>query len=224
MPGRMWMIITVELCLFGVLLFASAGDFAWPDAWVFLILFAASAYPMAIVLSRHDPDMMKERGRSPIQPDQPHWDKIAIIVLLVLFLLLFVAAGFDRRFGWSQIPFALKVGAGITMLVAFWLTYRVMRFNSYLVTVVRIQHERDQTVVTTGPYAIVRHPFYATVGLAVAAIAVLLGSLWSLAIAGLIVLTFALRCVREEHHLAAGLKGYTDYMEAVRFRLVPGVW
>jgi len=121
-------------------------------------------------------------------------------------------------------PDWLRALGAATMMVSWWICYRVFGANTFLAPVVKIQAERDQTVISTGPYAIVRHPFYAGAILLLVGSALLLGSWAGVAGAGLIALGIAIRIPGEEHELRLHLAGYNDYAAHVRYRLVPHIW
>src|SRR5262249_10623166 len=150
-------------------------------------------------------------------------------MLLGLFFLplagWLVLMGLDAvRFGWSSMPgWAQDVGA-LGIFLSLWIGYRVMRENSFAAPVVRIQEERGQTVITTGPYRYVRHPMYAGALFFLFGSPLLLGSWWGLVPALLLALMLALRIPVEEKALRAGLPGYAAYAARVRYRLIPLVW
>lgn len=224
MPLNLWIALVIELALFAALLFVSAGTLNWPAAWVFLALFALGAIPASIDLAKHNPDLLDERMKWPIQPNQPLWDRVLMMTLFVLVVALFVVPGLDVRWGWSRMPLWLQIVGGITLLVTFYLFFVTMRHNPYLASVVRIQKERGHKVISTGPYAIVRHPFYAAAIPFFPAIGLLLGSWWAVFLSLLVIAILAYRAVKEERLLEQELEGYADYMKRVCFRLVTYVW
>jgi protein-S-isoprenylcysteine O-methyltransferase Ste14 len=139
-------------------------------------------------------------------------------------LIWFVAIGLDARMHASGIPLALQA-LGLAMLVfsggfIMW----VMHENSFAAPVVRLQTERGHRVVSTGPYAWVRHPMYSGAILFFVGAPLLLGSWWGVAMAPLFAVLFAIRAGIEERALVAGLPGYADYIAQVRYRLIPGIW
>jgi protein-S-isoprenylcysteine O-methyltransferase Ste14 len=128
------------------------------------------------------------------------------------------------RWRWSAMPFFVQLtGCGL-LLAAFLLMYWTMRTNSFAAPVVKIQKERGQTVITTGPYAIVRHPLYFGVLFYTAGTSLVLGSWWGLATVPIIAVLFGIRIGVEEKTLRAGLEGYDDYARRTRWRLIPFVW
>lgn len=215
----------VWLAVMAALLFLPAGDWVWPAGWVYLVTMALSAAAITVWLARHDPGLLAERMKFPVRREQPGWDRILTGLILLGFVGWTALAGVDAvRFYWSEMPVILQ-GLGWALIVACmaiaWLTFRE---NSFAAPVVRIQAERNQTVVTSGPYALVRHPLYAGALLFMIGQPLLLGSWLALALSPVLVLLMAMRAVGEERELKAALPGYGDYMQTVKFRLIPGVW
>jgi len=215
---------TAYVVAMGALLFAAAGTLHWPGAWLFLIASALLGPLCGWWLHRIDPGLLAERLRPVIQKDQPPADKIFVVVLLLAIVIWLVAIGLDRRELASDVPLALQaLGAllyALSMIFILW----VFRENSFAAPVVKLQAERAQHVVSTGPYAYVRHPMYGGMIPFFAGVPLLLGSWWGLVLAPLVMVLFAVRIRIEERTLNEGLPGYADYARRVRYRLVPGVW
>lgn len=214
----------VWIVVMGAILFASAGTLAWPAAWVFLGAMAVVGFGCGLWLMKVDPALLAERLGSMAQKNQPAADKRFIFAIGALGLAWLVLVGLDRRFDLSNVPVVLQA-AGLALLlgsVAF--SMWVMRTNSFAAPVVKIQNERGQHVIDSGPYAYVRHPMYSGAGLYFASAALLLGSWWGVVLAPLFLILFGYRTIIEEKVLIDGLPGYTDYAGRVRYRLLPGVW
>ncbi|HSU15163.1 isoprenylcysteine carboxylmethyltransferase family protein [Longimicrobium sp.] len=213
------------LAVFGMVLFGSAGTLAWPEAWLFLALFSAFTVAISAWLMRHDPALLAERITGIGSAGQKRWDKIFILLANVAFIAWLALMALDAvRFRWSHVPVWVQ-GIGAAMLIgSFWLFFLVYRENSFLSPAVRIQTERKQTVVSTGPYARVRHPMYAAAIPLLVGTALMLGSRYGVAGGMVVVAMIAWRALREERVLAAELPGYAEYMRRVRFRFIPGVW
>ena len=211
--------------VFVLLLFVPAGSLAWPQGWVFLVLFDGCSLAIGYWLLRTDPALLAERMKSPFDANQKPRDRAVMGVLLLCFGVWLVFMALDaRRFRWSDTPlWAQAIGAAL-IVVAFWAWSRVLRVNSFASTRVRLQPERGQTVISTGPYAIVRHPMYADALFLMIGAPLLLGSLWGLLGVLPVLPLLALRIRGEEAVLMDGLPGYRAYAAKVRFRLVPGVW
>jgi protein-S-isoprenylcysteine O-methyltransferase Ste14 len=141
---------------------------------------------------------------------------------LLIFILAFLLPGFDKRFGWSQLPGWLVIFSDVMILVGYSIFFLVMRENSYASRTVEIQE--GQKVISSGPYAIVRHPMYVGVLLLYLFSSLALGS-WVALIPMLGIVTFIIiRIIDEEKALLQGLEGYSEYTQKVRYRLIPGVW
>jgi len=208
----------------GALLFLSAGTLNWPSAWVYLAVMIGFSLTLGVSLARRDPGLMNERLSPPIQRDQAAADKVLLSILLVAIFAWLGLMGLDFRYGWSAVPSWLLAIGGVVLLVGIWICYLTMLENSFAAPVVKIQGERGQHVITTGPYSYVRHPMYAGAILYFAGTALLLGSWWGLASVLLFILLLAIRIFIEEQALRTGLQGYDDYAANVRYRLIPLVW
>ena len=156
--------------------------------------------------------------------DQPAADKLFVPVLGGVFLIWFVAIGLDHRIHGPDFPIGLQALGLALLLVSTVFVMWVMRENSFAAPLVKVQRERGHHVVSTGPYAWVRHPMYSGAILFFIGIALLLSSGWGLAMIPLFIVLFAVRTGIEERTLIAGLPGYGDYTAQVRYRLLPGVW
>jgi protein-S-isoprenylcysteine O-methyltransferase Ste14 len=215
---------TFFVVAFGALLFGSAGSLDWPAAWVFLLVNATLGPACGLWLAKTDPALLAERLRPTFQADQPAADKKFMLTFAVATLIWLIAIGLNRRAHTSDVPFALQA-AGLAMyLLSTALIMWVFRANSFAAPVVKVQTERRHHVVSSGPYAFVRHPMYSGVILFFVGVSLLLGSWWGVAIAPVFAVLFAIRARIEEHALVEGLPDYTDYAARVRYRLVPGLW
>lgn len=207
------------------ILFIAAGTLAWPEAWIYLAGSTALSLASAFILVSRNPDLVRERMRGPLQKDQKPWDKPLVGAIIVLCTLLPVVAGVDAvRLGLSHMPIWLEVLGGVFICLGIYMFHVVMVTNTYATTVVRVQSERGHKVISTGPYAFVRHPMYTGAVFYFLGIALLLGSWWAVGIALLLGVVFAVRAVWEEETLKAELDGYAAYAERVRSRLIPWVW
>jgi protein-S-isoprenylcysteine O-methyltransferase Ste14 len=220
-----WLLQTlIWIAAMGALLFVPAGTWRWPAAWVFLATMGIIGLSAGSWLARTDPELLAERMRLTAQDDQPAADKIFVPVIGGVFLIWFVAIGLDHRLIGSDFPIALQaLGLALLLLSTVFVMW-VMRENSFAAPLVKVQRERGHHVVSTGPYAWVRHPMYSGAILFMVGIPLLLSSGWGLAISPLFAVLFAVRTGIEERTLIEGLPGYRDYTAHVRYRLLPGVW
>jgi protein-S-isoprenylcysteine O-methyltransferase Ste14 len=208
----------------GALLFVSAGTLHWPAAWLFLCTIAALGVTGGLWLARTDPALLAERMRPMMQHDQPLADKKFMLAFGVAALAWFLAIGFDVRLHGPRVGATLQALGWAILLLSSGFILWVMRENSFAAPVIKLQTERGHHVVSTGPYAWVRHPMYSGTVLFFVGAPLLLGSWWGVAMAPLFALLFAIRSGIEERALIAGLPGYADYTTQVRYRLVPGLW
>ena len=210
--------------LMGVLLFIAAGSLAWPGAWIFLALMIGLGILTGLLLARHDPALLEERLKPPVQRGQAKRDRFVMIAILVAYNGWLILMGLDRRFGWSAVPEWLQAAGAIAITLSILSGYRVMRENSFLAPVVKIQRERGQRIITTGPYRYVRHPFYTGSLLLFLGAPLLLGSWWGLAGAAVLIGLLCMRILIEEETLRSELADYEAYAARVRYRLIPMVW
>ena len=145
----------------GLLLFVPAGTVYWPGAWAFLAEMMGLSAVTGLLLAHHDPALLAERLGSPVQKGQPTADKLLLIAILLSLGGWLVFMGIDARFGWSVVPVWAQALGALCVAVGLWTGYRAMRENSFAAPVVKIQKERGQRVIDTGPYSYVRHPLYA---------------------------------------------------------------
>jgi protein-S-isoprenylcysteine O-methyltransferase Ste14 len=206
------------------LLFVPAGTLHWPAAWVFLGTIAVLGMSCGLWLAKTDPALLAERMRPMMQSDQPAADKKFMLAFGFVALIWFLAIGLDRRYQASDVPLALQALGWAMLVLSTGFIMWVMRENSFAAPVVKLQTERGHRVVSTGPYAWVRHPMYSGIVLFFVGAPLLLGSWWGVAMAPLFIVLFAIRARIEERALIAGLPGYADYTARVRYRLVPGLW
>lgn len=217
--------IVAMLAVFAALLFGAAGTWRWPSGWTFLALFAVLTLAVSLWLAKADPGLLEERMKSPVQRDQKPWDRVFLALLAVVYLGWLALIGLDaRRMGWSHVPVAVQIAGAILIVVSFAGIARVYRENSFAAPVIKMQAERHQTVISTGPYAVVRHPMYAFGLLQFAGMPLMLGSWWGLAAVPPIVAALVFRTLGEERMLKAELSGYEAYARRVRWRYAPGIW
>ena len=209
---------------FAALLFVPAGTLDWPAAWAFIDVMLLIGLGCGSWLAKHNPELLAERMRSPIQRDQPAADKKIVAVLGLTFLSWFIVMGLDERFHPSRMPVALQAIGLAFLIISTVLIMRVFRENSFAAAVVKVQSERGHHVISTGPYALVRHPMYTSALVFFVGSALLLGSWWGVAMTPIFAILFGIRTRIEENTLTTGLPGYADYAARVRYRLVPGVW
>ncbi|GAB4479420.1 MAG: isoprenylcysteine carboxylmethyltransferase family protein [Anaerolineae bacterium] len=218
--------LLLTLALMVGLLFGSAGTFRWPMAWAYVVLALGGTAISRVLLLRLQPDLAAERAASLDHKDAKAWDRVLMPIMAIVGpLLLLALTGLDHRFGWSPpLPLWLMIAAGVVLLLAYLLGNWAMFSNRFFSGTVRIQHDRGHTVVTTGPYRLVRHPAYASNVLAWAVTPVMLGSLWALIPGAALIVLTVIRTALEDRTLLEELPGYRLYAERTRWRLLPGIW
>lgn len=199
--------------------FVPAGTLDYWQAWVYLGILLL---PMCLVVAyflKNEPELLERRIRTKEkEPEQ----KAIIALSYPLFLATFLLPGLDRRFGWSSVPRWLVLAADIVVLAAYGMVFRVMRENRFLSRVVEV--DQRQKVVTTGPYAALRHPMYAAVMPLYLFSPLALGSFWALLPAAFIPALLVARLLNEEKVLGRELAEYRKYARRVKYRLIPKVW
>jgi protein-S-isoprenylcysteine O-methyltransferase Ste14 len=218
-----WRLLALT-AVYGAALLGSAGTWRWHAAWAFLALTIALTGCYVLVVARAHPDLAQERVAPPA--DAKGWDKpLVALIGIVGPLATAVVAGLDRRFGWSpDVPPGAKA-AGLTLIAAAGvLTCYSVAANRFFSAVVRIQRDRGHTVVSKGPYGVVRHPGYAASLLHMVATPFALGALGALAPVVLLVALTVVRTAMEDQTLQSELEGYREYAQRVRYRLIPGIW
>jgi protein-S-isoprenylcysteine O-methyltransferase Ste14 len=221
--------LTVQTCLglalMAMPLFVPAGTLHWPAAWVLLAELGILGFASGLWLAWTDPDLLRERMSPFVQRDQEASDRTLMKIISIAFVVWLVFMPLDAcRFGWSHVPLWVRWIGAIAIAVSLAIVHWTVLENRYAVVVVRVQRERGQHVITTGPYRFVRHPMYAGAILLFVGTPLLLGSWYGLIGAAIIMALFCVRITIEERTLRAELEGYTEYAAGVPYRLIPGVW
>ncbi len=218
---KLWLQLVITSAVIAVALFLSAGTIGYWQAWLYLAVVAVTSIPLTRLMLT-SPALLESRTRVGPAAEQRPIQKLIVACLITVAIAAFVIPGLDHRFGWSAVPPWLAIAGDALIILAMWLVYRVFKENRYGSATVEIG--QGQHVVSTGPYAIVRHPMYSGAVLYFVGMALALGSWWALVPAGLMTLGFIRRLFDEEKFLAENLPGYTGYCAKVRWRLMPGVF
>lgn len=206
----------------GLLLFIPAGTVRYWQAWVFLIAFFVPAALIGVYLARHDPALQSRRLRGGPTAEKETAQKIIMLFVSIEFVGLLVVPALDHRFGWSRMPLFLVIAGDLLVVAGFYITFLAYKENTFSAATVEV--ERDQRVITTGPYAHLRHPQYAGALLYLFGMPLALGSFWGLLVFAALVPMLIWRLIDEERLLACELPGYRQYQERVRWRLLPGIF
>lgn len=219
---RIWLRQSISLPIFFALLLAPAGTLDYWQAWVYGILFVATTIGIGIYLLKKDPKAVARRMEIGPGAEQEPAQKIIITLVLIGFVALIVVPGLDRRWHWSSVPVWLVIVADVLVVLGLLGTAVVVKQNSYAASTVRV--EAGQPVVSTGLYAIVRHPMYSAALLILVFTPLALGSYWTMLLIIPFIGVLAWRLLDEERFLIRNLPGYAEYRQRTRYRLMPGLW
>jgi protein-S-isoprenylcysteine O-methyltransferase Ste14 len=218
---KAWVWFVVSLAAISLALFLAAGTVRYWQAWVYVGVVALSGIPLMLYII-NDPILLENRTKIGPASEQRPFQKIVVLWLVLLMAAAFIVPGLDRRFGWSNVPPWVSVAGDLLILAAMWMSLRVFKENSFGSATVEVA--KGQRVISTGPYAVVRHPMYSSAAVYFIGLSLALGSYWGLIPAVLAILGLILRLFDEERFLANNLTGYTDYCAKVRWRLMPGIF
>jgi len=210
------------MLVFAVLLLVSAGTVNYWQAWMFLAVYFVSSFAITLYLVKKDPKLLERRMSGGPFAEKQTTQKIIMSLTSVGFIGLLVVPALDHRFAWSRMPPYLALAGDVLVALGFLAISFVFKENSF--TWATIELATDQKVISTGPYAVVRHPMYAAALVMLLGIPIALGSWWGLLIIVAIVPALVWRLIDEEHFLAGNLPGYVEYQRKVRYRLIPLVW
>ena len=220
--ARAWLSLAVLAFLLGVALFAVAGTVRYWQGWIYLILFVGMSGGITLELMRRDPALLERRMKGgPLAEPRP-LQRVLMLGASLGFIALLVVPALDFRFKWSTVPLGIVVLGEVLFVIGFVFIARVYRENTF--TSATIGVAEGQRVVSTGPYAIVRHPMYASALLYLLGTPLALGSYWGLAALAFMIPFLVWRLLDEEQMLARDLPGYAEYQKHVRYHLVPFVW
>lgn len=210
------------LTVLAAALFVPTWTLAWWHAWAFLAVFGAAVIAITVDLALHDPALLARRVKAGPVAERQRTQQVIQSFASLAFVAMFVVPGLDHRRGWSRVPDAVAIAGDALVAVGLAVVWRVFRANSY--TSATIEVAREQHLVSTGPYAVVRHPMYAGALVMCVGIPLALGSWWGFAPVVALAAVIVWRLLAEEQTLASELPGFVDYRARIRYRLVPGIW
>jgi protein-S-isoprenylcysteine O-methyltransferase Ste14 len=220
--ARAWLGLAVLAVATALLLFVPAGTVHYWQAWVYLLLFIGASALTTLFLMKRDPALLERRIRAGPTAETRPVQKIIMLVTSLGFIALLVVPALDHRYRWTTMPPSVVAVGDALVIIGFLLIARVYRENTF--TSATVQVVESQRVISTGPYAIVRHPMYASAFLYLVGTPLALGSYWGLGPIAAMVPFLIWRLLDEERLLTSQLPGYADYRTRVRHRLVPFVW
>jgi protein-S-isoprenylcysteine O-methyltransferase Ste14 len=219
---RAWLALAIVAVVMCALLFAAAGTIHYWQAWVYVSIFLGASALTTLYLMKKDPALLARRMRGGPTFEKEGTQRIIMVFTSLGFIALLVIPGLDHRFGWSAVPVWLVVLGNVLVAIGFYFIFVVYRENTF--TAATIEVVVGQKVITTGPYAVVRHPMYASGSLYVLGTPLALGSYWGFLAFAAMAPFLLWRLLDEERILTRDLAGYAEYRRRVRHRLVPKVW
>jgi protein-S-isoprenylcysteine O-methyltransferase Ste14 len=214
--------LSFTAALMGVALFVPARTIDYWQAWLYLAVFGILSLAITMYLIARDPQLLERRVHGGPAAETSSGQRLAMSLASAGFIAILVVSARDHRFGWSFVPTVGVIGGDLLIVIGYAIIFFVFRANTFASSTIEIA--ADQHVVSTGPYAVVRHPMYAGAALYLIGMPLALGSWWGLLGLVLLVPAFVWRMFDEERLLAKSLPGYVEYRNTVKYRLIPGVW
>lgn len=210
------------LLAMAALVFIPSGTLRYWQAWTFLAVYFSSSLALTLYLIKADPELLRRRMRGGPTAEKEPVQKIIMVITSLGFIGLLVVPALDHRFGWSQMPPAMALAGDVLVGIGWLAIFFVFRENSFTSAIIELAP--DQQVISTGPYARVRHPMYSGALVMLLGIPVSLGSWWGVLVVAAILPALIWRLFEEEKFLARNLAGYVAYQNKVKYRLIPMVW
>jgi protein-S-isoprenylcysteine O-methyltransferase Ste14 len=219
---KAWLSLAAVAVVMGALIFGSAGSFRFWQAWAFLAVYLAASALVTQDLIANDPALLERRLKGGPTAETEPTQRLIMAFMSLGFVALIVVPGLDHRFGWSRAPAVVALAGNVLVAAGFYVCWLVFKANTFASATIRV--DDGQELVSTGPYAIVRHPMYAGALIYLLGTPLALGSYFGLVVLALMTPILIWRLVDEERVLEQRLPGYSGYKRSVRFRLAPGVY
>jgi protein-S-isoprenylcysteine O-methyltransferase Ste14 len=210
------------LIVMAVIIFVPAWTLDYWQAWIFLVVFFVPPLLITIYLIKHDPKLLERRTTAGPGAEQERIQNIIQALAGLAFIAIFIVSALDHRFGWSTVPAYVTALGDVLVICGFYLVFLVFKENTFASGTIEVVAE--QRVISTGPYALVRHPMYIGALVMLVGVPLALGSWWGLLAIIPMTLVLILRLLDEEKFLAKNLAGYSDYQSKVRYHLFPLIW
>jgi len=220
--NKAWIALLLLFLAMAALLFIPPWTLDYWQAWAFLAVYFAASTAITLYLMKKDPQLLARRMSGGPAAEKLPAQRIIMSLTSLGFIGLLVIPALDRRFGWSHMPPCVALAGDVLVGLGFLGVFFVFRENSF--TSATIELAPDQKVISTGPYALVRHPMYAAALVMLLGIPIALGSMWGVLVIVAIMPALIWRLLDEEKFLAENLPGYREYQSRVRYRLIPRVW
>ena len=222
LSAKAWFALAILAAVMGLLLFVPAGTIYYWQAWIYLSIFMGASALTTLYLLRRDPALLARRMSGGPTAEKRPAQRLIMLATSLGFIALLVVSALDVRFGWSAVPLDAVVAGDVLVAIGFGLVVRVYRENTFSSATIEVAE--NQTVISTGPYAIVRHPMYASGSLYLLGTPLALGSYWGFVPIAAMMPFLIWRLIDEERFLVKNLPGYAQYQKRVRHRLVPFIW
>jgi protein-S-isoprenylcysteine O-methyltransferase Ste14 len=210
------------LIALAALIFLSAWTLDYWQAWIFLALMTLLTFGVTGYLMKNDPKLLERRVSAGPGAEKEKTQIIIQSFAAVAFIMVIIVPGLDHRFMWSQAPPSAVIGGNLLIMLGFYVIFLVFKENTFTSSTIEIQ--QDQRVISTGPYALVRHPMYVGALIFLLGVPLALGSWWGLLTFPPISAAIIWRLLDEEKFLAKNLQGYSEYKNKVKYHLVPFIW
>jgi len=210
------------ILLFAALIFVPAGTLNYWQGWLFLAVFAASTTAFTVYLALFDRPLLERRIKAGPWYEKESSQKIIVSLVFLGFFSLIVVSALDIRFGWSSVPTSVSLIGEALVVLSFLFIFWVVKVNSFAASTIQVAE--DQRVISTGPYAHIRHPMYSGAILLLVGMPLALGSWWALIVIAPFMPVLVWRILDEERFLRRNLSGYAEYASTVRYRLIPHMW
>jgi protein-S-isoprenylcysteine O-methyltransferase Ste14 len=210
------------LIVMAIIIFVPAWTLDYRQAWIFLVVFFVPPLLITIYLMKHDPKLLERRTTAGPGAEQERIQNIIQALAGLAFIAIFIVSALDHRFGWSTVPAYVTALGDVLVIFGFYLVFLVFKENTFASGTIEVVAE--QRVISTGPYALVRHPMYIGALVMLVGVPLALGSWWGLLPIIPMIIVLILRLLDEEKFLAKNLAGYRDYQSKVRYHLFPLIW
>ncbi len=217
---KAWLGLAFVIVVMGLLLFIGAGTIHYWQAWIYLAVYFTASLLISVYLMMKDPALLQRRMSGGPTAEKRRTQQVSMLFASAGFIGSIVVPALDHRFEWSNMPIYGVVAGDVLTAVSFYMMFLVLRENTYASATIEIA--QDQKVISTGPYAHVRHPMYAGGSLLFIGTPLALGSYWGLLSFAIVLPALIWRLLDEEKFLARNLPGYVEYCSKVRWRLIPG--
>ena len=212
----------VQLARLAIFLFLPGWTLDYWQAWVFLAVFSVSVFLVTLYFLKNDPSLIERQLKAGPSAEQERSQKIIQGLAAIFFILPFIVSSIDHRLGWSTVPTFVALLGDILVAVGLYIVFLVFRENTFTSATIEVTDE--QKVISTGPYAVIRHPMYSGAFIMLLGIPLALGSWWAFIFVFLLFAAIVWRLLEEEKFLAKNLPGYKSYRQRVRYRLIPLIW